>query len=129
MATFGRVATCGRDSLERYLITPLLWVMGISLVLIAGSAILAGLAIPAWQVFVWLRDGEWVPFSIIDSLRPISAFFSRFDSSWTAFDAWLATPASWIGVHKLLSFLHASVGCWAAAMAAALALQESGGEP
>ena len=103
--------------------------MGVSLVLIAGSAILAGLAIPAWQVFVWLRDGVWFPFSIIDSMRLIRAFVSGSDSTWTAFDAWLVTPTNWIGIHKLLSFLHATVGFWAVATAAALTLQESSEEP
>lgn len=69
-----------------------------------GSVILslpiAGLGTFLWQVYNWLKTGEWVSISVIDFLL------------WTGLDAnWLHQPQSWIGVWKIFDWMPLSLGC------------------
>lgn len=82
---------------------------------LACAAFFGGLAVPlGWQVFGYLRSGEWVPFSILDAM----ALFS--DSTW------LRSPDDWIGFHRLLDAIHGGLFLMAVAglvgMVAVLAL-------
>lgn len=54
--------------------------------------VLAGFVIVGWQIFTYLKHGEWVelPLLILAALGP------------EKFVSWLANPSSWLGLHKLL---------------------------
>jgi hypothetical protein len=47
-------------------------------------------AIWCFQIYYWLRVGEWLPISVADGLRAVGLFEPKFD---------------WIGVQKLSDFL------------------------
>ena len=67
------------------------------------AAFIGGLAAPlGWQVFVYLRSGEWVPFSTLDAL----ALFSS--------SPWLRSPDDWIGFHRMLDAIHGGLFLMAA---------------
>jgi hypothetical protein len=50
---------------------------------------LGALGIFIWQIYEYLRSGEWRPVSVITALRWCNIEWSNF-------------PAQWIGVHKIL---------------------------
>ena len=54
--------------------------------------VLAGFLIVGWQIFVYLKHGEWVelPLLVLAALGPEKFAF------------WLANPSSWLGLHKLI---------------------------
>lgn len=66
-----------------------------AVVWLVSAAFFGGLAVPlGWQVFGYLRSGEWVPFSALDAM-------SLFSDS-----PWLRSPGDWLGVHRMLDAIH-----------------------
>jgi len=62
--------------------------------LIAFSIPLSGIAILAYQSFVWLKQGYWKPLGsrlVLDKVLP------------TNFFQWLHNPHSWSGLNKIIS--------------------------
>lgn len=55
-----------------------------------GAMLLLPLAILGWQIYRYLMDGYWTGISVVDAL------------AWMGSD-WAAAPASWFGVHNILS--------------------------
>jgi len=49
---------------------------------------LAGLAVLAYQVYFYLRNGQWLPVSVMSAAAPHVP--------------WLRDPRSWVGLHKLV---------------------------
>lgn len=60
----------------------------------------AGVISLGWQVFTWLKSGNWPPFSTLDVAR----WTGIFDSDWLAF------PDSWVGLWKAMNWLPGWVG-------------------
>ncbi len=56
---------------------------------VGGFFFFAGFLVLAYQFFIWLKTGNWVPF-------PLSIF---------ADPQWLASPTSWVGLNSLLRFI------------------------
>lgn len=54
---------------------------------------LAGLGLAGFQVFIYLKSGEWVevPLKALVEFGP------------TEFTSWLHAPTSWVGLHKIIS--------------------------
>jgi len=117
------------ERIKRAFVIAIAGTLQVALVLAVFGVILAGLAVPALQIYGWLRYGNWTPFSIIDSLRLVAELFADPESPPTRLAAWLESPSSWIGLHKLLSFLHASIGLWAVALGGAYLLQDMDVKP
>lgn len=58
------------------------------------------LGIVGWQGVGWLQSGVWEPYSVLQLLHDI----------WLVNDDWYEFPSSWIGVHRVLDWLHAGAG-------------------
>lgn len=55
--------------------------------------VFSGMAILCFQVFVYLKDGEWIEF-------PLSILFAFGPEG---FLMWLNNPRSWFGLHKIIN--------------------------
>jgi hypothetical protein len=71
------------------------------------------------QVYRWLRDGEWTHIGVTDGLRmTLQHCCVRGDAAagtgpLARLVQWLATPVDWLGLHKVLDLLPASLGLFA----------------
>ena len=63
----------------------------------SGISVMAGVAIPVYQTFLWLREGRWTALSVLDALKYVDTNPER-PYQWT----WLYFPQDWIGFYKLL---------------------------
>jgi hypothetical protein len=80
---------------------------------VAFSAFVLFLGLIGMQMFRWFRDGEWSRISISDGLLSIvSGCCARDDGAGTmvALARWLEAPQSWIGWHRVLEVMPASIG-------------------
>lgn len=73
-------------------------------VLLAGLSVLCFLGAfgtICWQVFQWLKTGEWfaLPLTYVLSMALDASAYS-----------WLAYPQDWKGIHAILSFVSLSGG-------------------
>lgn len=83
----------------------------------AGAALGYGcfalfLALVALQVLHWLRDGEWTHIGVSDALHALllaSGAGAQGTGHLAAFVQWLDTPVHWLGLHRLLELLPASL--------------------
>lgn len=56
------------------------------------AAVLSGLALFCWQIYVWLRTSQWMDLTVVTALK------------W--FDvAWAKDPADWLGLYQTLEVL------------------------
>lgn len=99
-------------------------ILAVVLALAAMGAFLAAFAVPALQILGWLNSGEWRSVSIIDGLIFARDLMADSEAELTNAGHWLVTPNSWIGLHKLLSFLHVSVALWTASAIAVCFVSE-----
>jgi hypothetical protein len=74
------------------------------LVPILGAGILATVGIIGWQIYSYLRLGEWQSLSIITALL------------WLNVD-WARLPSDWAGVHKILDAIPLSLTALVAGIA------------
>lgn len=58
------------------------------------AGVVGGLIVLGWQIYTWLYSGIWISPSAYVVLVEIFGPPSSFD--------WLATPESWLGLHRLL---------------------------
>lgn len=78
------------------------------------------LALISLQVYRWLRDGEWTHIGVSDALRVIllhCCVRAGDTGPLAAFVQWLDTPVSWLGLHKALEVIPASLGLFALSVA------------
>ncbi len=61
---------------------------------------LGGLGTLAWQIYTYLRVGEWDTFSLIDLVQEV---FPASAGQWVLF------PTDWIGLHEVLSWMPISL--------------------
>ena len=84
---------------------------------VIGAALAYGcfalfLALVAFQVMRWLRDGEWTHIGLTDGLRALllaGGVEAQGSSALAALVRWLDTPVHWLGLHRLLELLPASL--------------------
>jgi hypothetical protein len=65
------------------------------------------------QLYRWARDGAWPRISASDGLVSlVSSCCARGDGEGHMADIarWLESPASWLGLHRILELLPASIG-------------------
>jgi hypothetical protein len=87
--------------------------------LVAYGCLAAFLALVGTQVFRWFREGEWTHIGITDALRAVLVGCCVSDSSrgvLAVFVHWLDTPTDWLGWHKVLEVIPASIGLFALSM-------------
>jgi|SRR3989304_2915766 len=74
------------------------------LIPILGVGLLAAIGIIGWQIYTYLKLGEWTSLSIITVLRWFSA-------------DWARSPSDWAGVHKILNEIPLSLTAFVAGVA------------
>ena len=66
------------------------------------------------QVYHWFRDGEWTHIGLRDGLLSLVSSCCVSDETgpglMAAFLRWLEAPESWLGLHRLLEAVPASIG-------------------
>lgn len=64
------------------------------------------------QVYRWLRDGEWTRIGIGDGLLSLmsSCCVTNGGGATAQFVRWLEAPQSWLGWHRVLEVVPASIG-------------------
>jgi hypothetical protein len=71
------------------------------------------------QLYRWFRDGEWTHIGITDALRAVLVNCCVRDANTgtaASFVHWLDTPTDWLGWHKVLEVVPASIGLFALSM-------------
>jgi hypothetical protein len=93
--------------------TRLIWVRACAAVAAFG-ALAWFLGLIGLQVYQWFRDGEWTHIGVRDGLLSlVSSCCVRDESApgmMAAFMRWLESPDSWLGLHRVLEAVPASVG-------------------
>jgi len=80
----------------------------------------AFLYLVGWQVFRWLSEGEWTHVGLTDGLHVglLHCCVTDADNGrLAAFLHWLEQPASWIGMHKVVEVIPASLALFAVSIA------------
>ncbi len=81
--------------------------------IVAYGCFSAFLVLVSVQVYRWLRDGEWTHIGITDGLRAVVAgcCVKAGDAGlFATLVHWLDTPTNWLGWHKVLEVVPASIG-------------------
>ena len=68
------------------------------------------------QIYRWFREGDWTHFGVADGMRVWLTRCCVKDGDTgrlAALAHWLVTPADWIGLHKVLEILPASLALFA----------------
>lgn len=87
--------------------------------IVAYGCFSAFLVLVSVQVYRWLRDGEWTHIGITDALRAVLVNCCANDAGTgltATFVRWLDTPTDWLGWHKVLEVVPASIGLFALSM-------------
>jgi hypothetical protein len=80
-----------------------------------GLGLLGALSIWFYQIFTFLRSGDWAPISVVTAL------------GWLKIE-WALFPTQWLGAHKILDFLPLSLFSLGFAVISGLVLNHSGEE-
>jgi hypothetical protein len=84
---------------------------------VLGYGFLAAfLALVGFQVYRWFNDGEWTHIGVNDGMRAALAHLSGsqgLSGRWAALSHWLDAPVNWLGLHKVLEALPASLALFA----------------
>lgn len=91
----------------------LTWLRAISAVM-TFAAFTCFLGLFGLQLYHWFRDGQWTRISITDGLLSLVSSCCARDvgggGAMAAFARWLEAPESWIGLHRVLEVIPASIG-------------------
>ena len=83
---------------------------------IGGFGFLALVASLGYQTYLYLKHGVWFGLSVADVLHWIGAIKPD----------WYTHPQNWIGVHKVLSFLHAGFSTFVLCLFASFVVANDG---
>jgi len=69
------------------------------------ACVVLPIPIIGWQIYSYLKTGEWLPISMLDGL------------AWLGLD-WARIPnqPNWVGLHEILTFMPLSIGLWLVAL-------------
>jgi hypothetical protein len=84
------------------------------------GCLLAFLYLISLQLYRWLRDGEWTHIGVSDGLRAGLARCCVADGDsgrLASLMHWLDAPTNWLGLHKVLEVLPASLALFAISIA------------
>ncbi len=88
--------------------------------LVGYGGLAAFLYLVGWQLYRWFRDGEWTHVGLSDGLHTglVRCCVKEADSGrLAAFVQWLDAPASWLGMHKVVEVIPASLALFAVSIA------------
>lgn len=74
-----------------------------TLVTSGAFTIVGGIAIYLYQIYMWLRNGEWLRLSLVDFGKVI--YESEYNFFGDDFSAWFYYPSDWAGVHTTLNHI------------------------
>lgn len=80
---------------------------------LAYGALAAFIGLIAYQAYRWLHDGQWTPIGVDQGLRVLlraSGIKDGDSGRLASFMRWLAAPTNWLGWHKVLEVIPASIG-------------------
>ncbi len=83
---------------------------------IGYGGLAAFLSLVCLQVYRWLRDGEWTRFGVNDGLRVGLTRCGVSDTGGGPLGAvlhWLESPVDWLGLHRVLEVMPASLALFA----------------
>jgi hypothetical protein len=84
--------------------------------IVAYACLAAFLALVCFQVYRWFDDGEWTHIGVNDGMRAVLAHLAGTElvAGWRAsLLQWLDAPVKWLGLHKVLDVLPASLALFA----------------
>jgi hypothetical protein len=84
--------------------------------IVAYGCLAAFLVLIAVQIYRWFRDGEWTHIGITDGLRGMLTTCCVNEGSTGSLAGlvrWLDAPTDWLGWHKVLEVIPASIGLFA----------------
>lgn len=87
--------------------------------IMAYGCLAAFLCLIAVQLYRWFREGEWTRIGISDGLRAtlVNCCVNDGDTGHLAnLVHWLDTPTDWLGWHRVLEVVPASIGLFALSM-------------
>jgi hypothetical protein len=90
--------------------------VGIGGAILGYGCLAAFLYLVGVQIYRWFRQGEWTHFGVSEALRMGLTRCCLKDPDTgrlAAFVHWLDTPMDWLGLHKLLEVLPASLALFA----------------
>ena len=76
---------------------------------LGGASFLACFGIVGWQIFHYLKDGDWQPLSVITAM------------GWAGLE-WAFSPTSWLGLYKVLDWMPLSIAALALTLLASIIL-------
>lgn len=79
---------------------------------VAYGGLAAFLALVGFQVYRWFREGEWTHVGVTDGMRAALAHWHVAEAATgrlAALSHWLDAPVDWLGLHKVLEVLPASL--------------------
>jgi hypothetical protein len=84
--------------------------------IVAYGYLIAFLGLLGFQVYRWFQNGEWTHVGVNDGMRAALAHLAGAHglTGWGAALAhWLDAPVTWLGLHKVLEVLPASLALFA----------------
>jgi hypothetical protein len=84
--------------------------------LVGYGSLAAFLYLIGVQIYRWFRDGEWTHFGVSEGLRVALSHCCVKDGDsgrLAAMMHWIDTPADWLGLHKVLEVVPASLALFA----------------
>jgi hypothetical protein len=76
----------------------------------------AFLTLVGFQAYRWFRDGEWTHIGVCDGLRAVLSHWGVAPDSTgrlSALSHWVDAPVEWLGLHRVLEVLPASLALFA----------------
>jgi hypothetical protein len=89
---------------------------GVSGAVLGYGCLAAFLCLIGFQVYRWFREGEWVHIGVSDGLRAALLHLGVTPDSTgrlSALSHWIDAPVDWLGLHKVLDVLPASLALFA----------------
>lgn len=88
--------------------------------IVAYVYLIAFLGLVGFQLYRWFQDGEWTHIGVNDGMRAALAHWGGAErlTGWRAsLWHWLDAPVKWLGLHKVLEVLPASLALFAISIA------------
>ena len=88
-----------------------------SAIMIAFAMMAYGAVLLLFQIYFWLKQGTWHEIPLLACLGISNGQYPQPLSRWLpasplelAFVSWVIQPTSWLGFHKVVIFIHVTIG-------------------
>ena len=75
------------------------FIWGTILIVVFAGSLIGGPALLFYQIFRYLKDGEWISYSFLNGLEFLGG----------SIEQWVLHPADWVGLHTLFGKLPLSL--------------------